>query len=237
MARKETTNMTKESSPRRIAASRSNGAKSKGPKTPEGKAISAQNARRHSMAATTVLLTLEDSDEFQRCLDAYIKRFQPVDEVELDCVEEMAVCRWLQKRTLTLEAAAIDDEIERQKPEIEQKYNAVSDDIRAAHAIAGLAERSKGLALMNRYANRHSCHFQRAYKTLLELQKNRPPAMEPVQVSENKPRLVDPPKTPVEPNEPNLEIEHPAAGLQKTRIIILRRPESIQTGVRAMAAA
>lgn len=215
--------MKKESSPRRIAASRANGAKSKGPKTPEGKARSSMNALKTGLAATTaILLSVEDHDEFLRSRDAYIKRFRPIDEVELACVDEMVVCRSLQARTWVMESAALDDEIERQKPEIEQKYNAVSDDIRAAHALAGLADRSKALALLNRYASRHSCHFQRAFKTLMELQKNRPPNLEPVELVENTPELLDAPKTPEAPNEPNPEIAQPAAKAHSIRIIVLR---------------
>jgi hypothetical protein len=49
----------------RAEASRRNGARSRGPKTPEGKARSAQNAFKHGMRAQKyVVLPEEDADEF-----------------------------------------------------------------------------------------------------------------------------------------------------------------------------
>jgi hypothetical protein len=49
----------------RAEASRTNGAKSRGPKTPEGKARAAQNALKHGMRAQKyVVLPDEDAAEF-----------------------------------------------------------------------------------------------------------------------------------------------------------------------------
>jgi hypothetical protein len=53
--------MTLSLAPARAAASRRNGAKSRGPKTSEGKARSAQNALRHGLCAQKHLL-LDDED-------------------------------------------------------------------------------------------------------------------------------------------------------------------------------
>ena len=55
----------------RAAASRRNGAKSRGPKTPEGKARSAQNALKHGLRAEKfVLLHDEDAGAFEAMADA-----------------------------------------------------------------------------------------------------------------------------------------------------------------------
>src|SRR5258708_6581000 len=63
---------------KQIEAARQNGAKSKGPKTPEGKQRSSQNATQHAMLAETLVLHNESNAEFQLTLDAYTQQYQPV---------------------------------------------------------------------------------------------------------------------------------------------------------------
>ncbi len=82
------------SSDRKIETARVNGAKSRGPATPEGRAKSSRNSLRHGLSAKTVLLPAESHEQFQLLLDAHIQQFQPASPVEMDLVEAMAVARW-----------------------------------------------------------------------------------------------------------------------------------------------
>ena len=60
---------------KQIEASKTNGAKSQGPKTPEGKAKSAQNANRHNLAGGhIVLLSNESIHEFKAFSNGYYER-------------------------------------------------------------------------------------------------------------------------------------------------------------------
>ncbi len=52
-------------------ASRTNGAKSSGPATPEGKARSSQNAVKHGLHSKQILLPTESAEEFQALRDSY----------------------------------------------------------------------------------------------------------------------------------------------------------------------
>ena len=101
----------KKSSPSRIAASRANGARSRGPVTAEGKQRSSKNATTHGLASAAIVLTTEDWPNYLQCRETYIRRFQPADDVELDLVEEMVAARWRMQRRWALESAAIDDEL------------------------------------------------------------------------------------------------------------------------------
>jgi hypothetical protein len=189
------------SSARRIAASRANGAKSRGPVTAEGKMRSSQNALKHGLASATIVLTTEDWPNYLACRDAYIRRFQPADDIELDLVEEMVAARWRQQRMWAVESAALDDQLDAQRADVDQTYTLITPDVRTALAFVKLADESRALALINRYESRYSRQFYRALKALKELQSNRPPQTQP---SQNAPVNTNPPapvaKTPNEPN-------------------------------------
>src|SRR6266851_10397333 len=61
------------------ATSRANGAKSKGPKTAEGRQKSSQNALTHGFTAvSTILIDCEDPDEHLDLLADYNETYQPV---------------------------------------------------------------------------------------------------------------------------------------------------------------
>ena len=70
------------SSLKKIEANRRNGAKSKGPITPEGKARSAQNARTHGYTAETVVLSTEQQPIFDRMHQDFTDHYNPLSVVE-----------------------------------------------------------------------------------------------------------------------------------------------------------
>ena len=89
---------------------RENGAKSHGPVTPEGKARSSANSRRHGLTAS-VLIDGESDEHFQLLLADFMDQFQPQTAVETDLVEVMAIARWRLRRLLAIEAHLFDQEI------------------------------------------------------------------------------------------------------------------------------
>src|ERR1017187_8134380 len=65
-------------SPEQLAANRANAAKSTGPRSPEGKTRSAQNARKHGFTASTfAVVRLEDLDEVANLRDDLVAFYQP----------------------------------------------------------------------------------------------------------------------------------------------------------------
>ena len=71
-------------SPKRLAANRANSARSTGPRTPQGKAHSSQNARKHIFTGSTfAVVRLEDLQEIARLRDDLIAVYQPVNSQEL----------------------------------------------------------------------------------------------------------------------------------------------------------
>ncbi len=157
---------------RRIA--RTNGAKSTGPKTPEGLQKSAQNALRHGLTAKSLVLGNESQTKFDELMEAFIRKFQPQDEVELELVTEMVAARWRLRRVWLIQTAAIDLQMDRMAPEIERQFKVITHPTRLSLAFTTLANEEKSLQLLLRYETTYSRAFDRALKTLEKLQKTRP---------------------------------------------------------------
>ena len=79
---------------KQIEASRENGAKSHGPVTEEGKAISARNNTRHGLLAQAVVIIGESPESFTALLDKLVAEHQPQILSEMIQVEKMAVAYW-----------------------------------------------------------------------------------------------------------------------------------------------
>jgi hypothetical protein len=154
------------SSQRRIDASRANGARSHGPTTPEGQAISARNSVRHGMTSKTVVLTNESSVRFEQILESYVNYFQPQNEVEMDLVEEMAVAKWRQRRAWSVETATLDHEMDCQDPELAKKWGRLDHPTRLALAHESLAQRTQSLNLIGRYETRLRRHYDKSLQNL-----------------------------------------------------------------------
>jgi hypothetical protein len=87
------------------AANRANAGKSTGPRTPEGKARSCQNARTHRFTASTfAVVRLEEFDEIARLKHDLLAVYQPVNSQELFALEQMALAQQTMFRAARLES-------------------------------------------------------------------------------------------------------------------------------------
>ena len=107
-------------------ASRTNGAKSNGPKTETGKANSSQNSNRHNLTGSQIiLLSTEDPLEFLRHEKEYLNRFQPLDGVERDLVRKLIAASWREKRMDMMEASMLELEMDLQAPKISREFEMI----------------------------------------------------------------------------------------------------------------
>jgi hypothetical protein len=91
-------------SEKQLAANRANAARSTGPRTPEGKARSAQNARKHGFIASTfAVVRPEDLDEVAHLRAGLIAVYQPLNYQELFAIERMALAQQAILRAARLE--------------------------------------------------------------------------------------------------------------------------------------
>jgi hypothetical protein len=89
----------------RAEASRRNGAKSRGPKTPEGKARSAQNALKHGFRAQKhVVLYDEDAAEFAALEAALLEELAPQGALQSVLARRLAAAAWRLSRADRMES-------------------------------------------------------------------------------------------------------------------------------------
>ena len=99
------------STPKQIAASRANGAKSRGPATPEGKLVSSRNSTRHGLFAETVVLEAEKTDRFLVLVESLFEEHNPRTPTQKLLVENIAAARWRQWRIWGMQKVAFDHEV------------------------------------------------------------------------------------------------------------------------------
>jgi hypothetical protein len=141
----------------RAEASRRNGAKSRGPRTPAGKARSSKNALKHGLRAQKyVVLPQEDAAEFAQFQAALLEELAPVGVMQTVLARRIVIAAWRLARADRMEAEVLEER--------------------------GWASASPGLALIRdgngtrsietlvRYRNAAMAEFTRAVRTLQALQ-------------------------------------------------------------------
>ena len=92
----------------RAEASRRNGARSRGPKTEEGKASSAQNALRHGMRAQKHLVLPDEDAASSTALEAaLVEELAPVGALQTVLARRVAVAAWRLARADRIESRAV----------------------------------------------------------------------------------------------------------------------------------
>jgi hypothetical protein len=94
---------------------------------------------------------------------------EPATPAETDLVEEMVACRWRTRRMWTIETGLLNAEILNQQ----SKTDTPDPNIHLTMAFRSLTDDSRSLVLANRYEARLQRLYDRAYKTLRELQQTR----------------------------------------------------------------
>ena len=89
-----------------IAVNRANAARSTGPRTPEGKASSSQNAIKHGLASSRfTVVRVEDPAQLQELRANLLHCYQPVNTQEIEAFDCMARAQLSMRRAAQLEAS------------------------------------------------------------------------------------------------------------------------------------
>src|SRR5260370_42469205 len=96
-------------SPARLEANAANAQHSTGPRTPEGQARSAQNARTHGLTARDVLIAPDEREEFEELLNDYQTDVQPQGAAQQSLFELLVGAAWNLRRIRRTEVRACSD--------------------------------------------------------------------------------------------------------------------------------
>jgi hypothetical protein len=148
----------------RAAASRRNGARSKGPRTAEGKARSSMNALKHGLTARRwMVLYDEDTEELDALIEVWAARFAPAEPCEALLVRRLAEADWRLRRASRIEFEMFDS------------YQYQDDDGHNPLALALIRDGHGANAFGNllRYRGGAEREFHRLYKMLSEAKARR----------------------------------------------------------------
>jgi hypothetical protein len=102
-------------SAKQLVANRKNARLSTGPKTPQGKAVSAGNSLKHGLYARCLLLKSkhhsESFEDYQQLIDSLYEELQPETLFQEHLVRKIANCLWRSRRAAVAEAAHINHEL------------------------------------------------------------------------------------------------------------------------------
>jgi hypothetical protein len=150
---------------------RSNGAKSKGPKTAETREISSRNSLKHGITSRhNMLLACEDPALFQQVIEEYTAFYQPANPVERDLVEKIIGAELRIRRLKTIEAALVDYEMDSTMEEIEKRVTQLDTATHLAISFTSLSG-FRSIALLGRYESRLRCISRRAHQAFLDLRR------------------------------------------------------------------
>ena len=154
-----------------------------GPRTPEGKAISAQNAFSHGLTAARLVLPWENQDEFDSLLNHLVAEHRPATATEGLLVREIAEQYWRLQRARNHEHTLL------------SKANEYLEE--GPNQVTTLEAWDKQVKLIQRYATRHERAFHKCLSILRTLQKERR-AAEAEAAAEAKTEASAPAETPEE---------------------------------------
>jgi hypothetical protein len=153
----------------RVQANRQNSSLSTGPKTPEGKDRSRQNALKHGLTGAGVVLPVEDAAEVERRFVAFRRELQPSSELAVTLVRRAATLAVRMEKCSELEMAATAERMAQAAADFEAPEGANPAEVarlRTEAARAAAFDPSKEACLLRRYEASAERGFYRALKEL-----------------------------------------------------------------------
>ena len=207
--------------------SRVNGAKSKGPTTPEGRASICKAKIVHGFRASTVATHNEDHPAYDAQLEAYLAHYTPANAVETDLVGLLALNMWEIKRMASVESALFDLEIDAMDNMIEGTFQRMNEFGRLALAFKK-SSGDRAFDLLRRYKSTAERAFHKTFQALEKIRKERQTQQPVIVPGEEKTiSTVEPEKAP-DPEPPPVQNapEPPVTSVQPVKTVLQLVPKS-----------
>jgi hypothetical protein len=144
---------------KQITANRANAQHTHGPKTPEGKAKSSQNALKTGLYAKSRVIRSENPEEYDELVAEYYRKFPPASPDERFLLDRLINAEWLHRRVNNAETA------------VWELYL----DSRQGNTFGGVyLNHAEILSRIQRRIDANERNFDKARKELLTAQANRP---------------------------------------------------------------
>ncbi len=189
--------LTEEEKQRRAETARGNGAKSKGPVTPEGKYRSSMNAiatgehvelHKEDLPPFYFLLSTDDRADYVRSFQSMLRQFKPNSEFELSLIRRMAIALFQHDRLTRLGTEAMQREID----SIFRKFPSLGLSEHFFHGHKQAVVEKEIQRFVARGQKQQLSAFQSFHKTLLLVQKHSPmQPPEPIDTSADARQLHD----------------------------------------------
>jgi len=156
-------------------SARLNGAKSKGPVTPEGKAKSSKNAITHGFYSDLMVLDTEEEGAYCDLSELLLTHYKPRNVVEEDLVRDMVDARWRLNRIKGMEKSAINLQMAIQYEEVKVKFKKMDTPTQTTLAAVELVDTSQLLTFLQRLETKFTRLVHRTIELLAKLQSDMPP--------------------------------------------------------------
>lgn len=167
-------------------ASRQNGARSKGPKTGQGKLNSAKNSYKHGAYSTSLLMWGDDEEAFFRLEKDLKSRYNPQGETESVIFHQMLAAMWRLQRIPPSDVSMHNIQMQRMCAAVDTQFETVTPMGRYALAFTALHSFGDGPVRLARQERRLFKQYQDYRRELEYLQRNRPQPQPPT-AEETKP--------------------------------------------------
>ena len=177
----------------RSEQARINGAKSRGPKTEEGKQRSSRNAFKHGLTSN-VILTEEDPREFQHLIDIWTAELKPESTAQRTLVRKLALAEFRLQRTVALNTNMLDYETDTRAQKHFEAWPTLTRTAVIALSFRDANEEHRAFEILRRYETQFDRAFSRNIRLLFDLQdrleqraKRRKPAAQADKPHKNQP--------------------------------------------------